>query len=139
MGKSVATTSASFKAILPAEPERAVSITRSEITKLMMESYKKADNSSEEIAALREVAKLNDLYPTATRKVELDITHHEKTLKELEGMSTAELLQLAGDASDLLSLPDPIEGEYEEIKEEEEEGLNGQGIRITAPIELESV
>ena len=68
--------------------------------------------------ALREVAKLNDLYPSTTTKVDLNIRHVEQSLKELEKMSTEELLALAGEDADILELPTTIEGEYVEVEEE---------------------
>jgi hypothetical protein len=114
-------------------PEVEVHVTRNDITLLMLESHKKAENSSEEIMALREIAKLNDLYPSATTKVDISIAHVERSLKELEGLSTEKLLQLAGEDADILEMPDTIEGEYREV--EEVIGVGTQGKTQVMPIE----
>jgi hypothetical protein len=114
-------------------PEVEVHVTRNDITLLMLESHKKAENSSEEIMALREIAKLNDLYPSSTTKVDISIAHVERSLKELEGLSTEKLLQLAGEDADILEMPDTIEGEYREV--EEVIGVGTQGKTQVMPIE----
>ena len=115
MAKPMVRSAVNFPSLSPSASE--VRVTRADITLLMLESHRKAENSSEEIMALREVAKLNDLYPNATTKVDVSITHVEQSLKELEKMSTEELLALAGEDSDILELPSVLEGEYEEVKE----------------------
>jgi hypothetical protein len=116
-------------------PEVEVHVTRNDITLLMLESHKKAENSSEEIMALREIAKLNDLYPSATTKVDISIAHVERSLKELEGLSTEKLLQLAGEDADILEMPDTIEGEYREVEEVIGVGTQGK----TSVMEIEDV
>jgi hypothetical protein len=119
MAKTIAHSTFAFPSPMPRSETIEVNITRKDITLLLMETHKKCDNAAEEVAVLREVAKLNDLYPTTTNKVEVTHTHVEQKLKDLEQMSTEELLQMAGDMPDALELPAPIEGKYEEIEGEE--------------------
>ena len=104
---------------MPRSEDIDVNITRKDITLLLMESHKKCENASQEVAVLKEVAKLNDLYPSPTNKVEVSVTHIEQKLKDLENMTTEELLAMQGQMPDALELPAPIEGEYKEIEEEE--------------------
>jgi len=106
---------------MPRSEDIEVNITRKDITLLLMESHKKCENASEEVAVLREVAKLNDLYPSTTNKVEVSVTHIEQKLKDLEQLPTSELLKMANEMPNALDLPEPLEGDYEEVVEEEEE------------------
>jgi hypothetical protein len=119
MPKPIRKPHVTFPRYLPDTSHIDLSITRQDINLLLLESHRKAENASEEIAALRELSKLNDLYPSTTSKVELSITHVEKTLKELEALPTEDLLRLAGEDVDLLSLPEPLEGKYKEVEEME--------------------
>ena len=121
MPKQIVRSSVSFPdlSVYHSVPDEPVNLTREDITLLMLESHKKAANSAEEIMALREVAKLNDLYPGSTTKVDVSITHVEKTLKELQNLPTEELLKLAGENANLLELPEPLEGKYREVEKEE--------------------
>lgn len=121
MAKTIAHSTFAFPSPMPRPEDVEVNITRDQITLLLMESHKKCENASEEVAVLREVAKLNDLYPSTTNRVEVSVTHVEQRMKDLEQMSTEQLLQLAGELPDTLELPEPLEGEYEEIEEEEKD------------------
>lgn len=121
MSKTIAHSTFAFPSPLPDSGNVGVKITRNDITLLLMESHKKCENASEEVAVLREVAKLNDLYPSATQKVDVTHTYVEQKMKDLQELSTEELLKLAGDSPDALELPAPLEGEYEEIEEEKVE------------------
>jgi hypothetical protein len=123
---------------MPRSEDIQVDITRKDITLLLMESHKKCENASEEVAVLREVAKLNDLYPSQTNKVEIEVTHVEQKLKDLEQMSTEELLAMSGELPDALELPAPIEGEFEEV-EEEGEIRNTTTVGNTSMLEITDV
>jgi len=114
------------RSILPSNDP--IEISRSQMTQLMLESYKKSSTSAEEIMCLKEVAKLNDLYDTKPQSVTL--IHIEKNIGKLEVMSDEELLRLSG--SDLtmferhepakLEDADSIEGEFEEVNDENDKG-----------------
>jgi len=134
MAKTMVRSAVNFPSLPPSDTE--VHVTRDHITVLMLESHRKAENSSEEIMALREIAKLNDLYPSATTKVDLNITHVERSLKELEAMTSEDLLSLAGEDANILELPEAIEGEFVEVEEVERE-TQTQG--KTSVMEIEDV
>ena len=127
MAKQIAHSTFAFPSPIPRSEDIEVNITRKDITLLLMESHKKCENASEEVAVLREVAKLNDLYPTVTNKVEVNVNHIEQKLKDLEQLPTSELLKMANEMPDALDLPEPLEGEYEEVVEEEKEDLTTKG------------
>ena len=127
MAKQIAHSTFAFPSPLPRAEDIDVKITRKDITLLLLETHKKCDNAGEEVAVLREVAKLNDLYPTTTNKVEVNVTHIEQKLKDLEQLPTSELLKMANEMPDALDLPEPLEGEYEEVVEEEKEDLTTMG------------
>lgn len=127
MAKTIAHSTFAFPSPMPRSEDIEINITRKDITLLLMESHKKCENASEEVAVLREVAKLNDLYPTTTNKVEINHTFVEQKLKDLENLSTEELLKMQGQLPDALELPEPIEGDYVEVEEEEKENLSTVG------------
>ena len=136
MAKSIAHSTFAFPSPMPRSEDIEVDITRKDITLLLMESHKKCENAGEEVAVLREVAKLNDLYPTATSKVNVNVTHIEQKLRDLEQMPTEELLRMAGEMPDALELPEPIEGEYEEVREEEGTAGNTNDVMEIQEVEI---
>lgn len=89
-----------------------VVVTKSQMTKLMMETYKKSASAMDEIMCLKEVAKLHGLYDNKQTNITLNIEQH---VHQLEKMSDEELLRLTGATDDLLMMPDVIEAEYEEV------------------------
>ena len=93
--------------------EDEILITKNQITQLMLESHKKAVNTMEEIAALKEIAKLNGMYEAKTTTV--NVLHIEQNVSRLEEMTDEELLMLAG-KHDVLN-HGAIEAEYEEIED----------------------
>ena len=141
MAKTVAHSTFAFPSPMPRSEDIDVNITRKDITLLLMESHKKCENASEEVAVLREVAKLNDLYPTQTNKVEHTHTLVEQKLRDLKELTTDELLRMAGEMPDALELPEPIDGEFVEIGIEEEEKENlttvGNTNKVMALTEIE--
>ena len=127
MAKTIAHSTFAFPSPMPRPEDIELNITRKDITLLLMESHKKCENATEEVAVLREVAKLNDLYPSTTNKLEINHTFVEQKMKDLEQMSTDELLRMAGDMPDALELPAPLEGKYKEIEEEKGESVGTVG------------
>lgn len=81
-------------------------ITRSQMTQMMLDSHRKASNTSEEIMCLKEIAKIQGHYDTKPTQVTINIEQHAQ---RLEVMSDEELLRLTGAADDLLCL------DYEDI------------------------
>jgi len=111
--------------IRPILPEqRDLTVTKEQITLLMLEAHKKSSNSAEEIMALREIAKIHGMYalaPTTVNISEINITGNQK---KLESMTDAELLELAGKHPRLFDRPDKeeaIEADFTEVGVTEDE------------------
>jgi hypothetical protein len=89
-----------------------------------LEAHKKSANSTEEVAAIRELGKINGLYEKEAPDITINIT---QDIRRLEVMSDADLLTLAGQDTELLT-NEPLdyevveieEGEYEEVSDEYE-------------------
>lgn len=93
-------------------------ITKNQLNLLLLEAHKKSANATEEVAAIRELGKINGLY----ERTEPDITINiQQNVHKLEVLSDAELLKLAGRDEELLT-NEPIEAEYEEVE------VNAEGI-----------
>jgi len=96
--------------------EQEFEITKNQLNLLLLEAHKKSATATEEVAAIRELGKINGLY----EKTEPDITINiQQNVHKLEVLSDAELLRLAGRDEELLS-NEPIEGDFEEVMDEEE-------------------
>lgn len=80
---------------------QAVNVTRETITTMLFEAHAKAANATEEIAALKELGKLHDLYKSDERKtssVNIQVNNTQiNNHKQLERMSDEQLMALAGD------------------------------------------
>jgi len=100
-----------------------ITVTREQMTVLMLESHKKAINSAEEIMALREIAKLHSLYEQKPLvQINHNTLHIEQNSKKLETMTDEQLLEMAGQHPHLFSSPldtvkviPQIEGECEKV------------------------
>lgn len=96
--------------LLPDDIE--VSVSRSQLTRLLLESHKKAMNTVEEVMCLKEIGKVNGLYETKKESITINIEQH---IQKIEKLSDEELLQMLGtDANDLDLLP--IEGQCEVVE-----------------------
>ena len=105
------------RSILPLDEP--IDISRAQMTQLMLESYKKASNSAEEIMCLKEVSRLNDLYDDKPQN--LTLIHVEQNVKKLEVMTDEELLKLSGNDLAMFERNESVkalEGEFTEVKEE---------------------
>lgn len=105
-----------------------VRCTREQLTNMLFESYHKAGNAMEEIAAVREIGKLNGLYKSDEQKdARLVVTN----VRQLERLSEAELVQLVGGRSPQLLehdiVNDAVEAEWSAVEAEagDEGGLDG--------------
>ena len=67
---------------------------------MLLASHKKAATSMEEIAAVRELGKLNDLYPSEKKTLKIDVAKITST-RQIEDLSDQDLAELAGDVIDL--------------------------------------
>lgn len=74
-------------------------VTRENLTVMLFEAHAKAGSATEEIAAIREIGKMNGLY--APEKVQ-----HEVTENQLEQLSDQELMRLASMRLDSVSAED---------------------------------
>lgn len=92
--------------------------TRNDITRLLFETHKKCANSAEEVLTLKEIAKLNDLYPRINESITIDLSSVVKTMEQLQGMNDAKLLEMIGEEN-LFDMP-ALEGTFKEIKDIDE-------------------
>jgi len=77
-----------------------VRITLDSITSMFLEAYHRAGTATEMVMATRELAKLHGLYPDSKKAaVEINIGNVE-SIKQLERLPDAKLLELAGPAFD---------------------------------------
>jgi hypothetical protein len=118
----------SFKIRQPVTP---VEVTRDDMNRLLFETHKKCANSAEEVMTLKEIAKINDLYPKQSESATVTLHHVVHSMDKLQKMDDAQLLKLIGEDA-LFDMPQiaqdregvipcTIEGEYEEIEEGKEE------------------
>lgn len=94
------TDDARFHAAMQYSNERAVSVlnvTRDMLNYMLMEAHSLASNATEQIMAIRELGKLNGLYPSATPAKGMVIEHGKPTSgRALQQMDDDKLLQHAG-------------------------------------------
>lgn len=114
-----------------------VRVTQETITGMLFEAHRKSANSMEEIAAIKELAKIHKIYPdqksggsggvtinnvVATQVTENGQTEKMVTRRQIEQLPDSELLTLAGGGFDF-RLPEPeeaIDCEYIEVDESED-------------------
>ena len=68
-----------------------VRVTRELLNKMLFDAHMKAANATEEIAAIRELGKLNGLYEQADTTVKVEIN----SIKQLEELPDEKLIELA--------------------------------------------
>ena len=78
----------------------ALTIDRDMLNGMLMQAHKKAATATEEISAVRELGKLNDLYPTEKKQLNIN-TKNITNSNQLENLSDAELIELSGETIDL--------------------------------------
>mgnify|MGYP004008100379 CR=1 FL=1 len=77
--------------------QKAHQLTTDKVVLMLLESYHKSTTATEEIAAVREIAKLVGLYPTQTKVTETHtVQHTDLSLEQLAVMSDTDLLAMAG-------------------------------------------
>lgn len=86
--------------------KRGMTFTREKLSLMLLESYYKAGTATEEIAAVREIGKLQGLYSPEIQEVTVNVNN----VKQLETMTAEELAKLAG-----LDNPSVIEGDFKEV------------------------
>jgi hypothetical protein len=73
-----------------------IRITRESLSHMLLEAHAKAATATEEIAAIRELGKMNGLYAPEQR-VNTNVNTEVKTLRHLQQLNDNELLKLAGE------------------------------------------
>jgi len=98
-----------------------IAVTRDSITKLFFEAHRKSGSSTEEVAALREIAKMHGLYePQRIQTVSVNI----KSERHIEGASDADLLKLAGFGDAHIDPNAVFEGEFTEVGDGDRTGTD---------------
>lgn len=86
-----------------------VEVTRDMLNLMLFEAHAKSANSTEEIAAVRELAKINGL--NAPTQTEVKVTHEARTSEQLRKLSSEELARIAEDDS-------ALDGQWEVIEDD---------------------
>jgi len=90
----------------------AVAVTRESITKLFFEAHRKSGTSTEEVAALREIAKMHGLYePQKIQTISVNINSE----RHIEAATDADLLKLAGLGDTHFDPGATVDGEFTEV------------------------
>lgn len=81
-----------------------VRCTREQLTNMLFESYHKAGSTMEEVAAIREIGKLNGLYKSDEQRngVTINQIGNIQNVRQLERLSEAELLQIVNGIQGML-------------------------------------
>ena len=80
--------------------QRELVVTRDMLNKMLFESHRKAESAMEEISAVRELGKMNDLYLNERRKAGVEININPEKItneKQLERLDDAALIELTGE------------------------------------------
>jgi len=89
-----------------------IRVDRELITTMLLNAHSRSANTTEEVMAIRELAKLHDLYPNEKRSSNVNVTVNQgnvTNLKQLTRMSDEDLLQIASPKlKKLLNLPEPV-------------------------------
>lgn len=90
-----------------------IAVTRESITKLFFEAHRKSGSSTEEVAALREIAKMHGLYePQKIQTISVNINSE----RHIEAATDADLLKLAGLGDTHFNPDSTIDGVFEEVE-----------------------
>lgn len=98
-----------------------ISITRELLNTMLLDAHSNAGSATEQIMAIRELGKLNDLYPGSRSQVDIVVTKNIDNLKQLQRLPVEELMKLAGEQlAGLLAPPEPLEGVFDRVYTDEE-------------------
>ena len=101
-----------------------VRITRDRLNSMLLDAHSHAANATEEIMAIKELGKMNDLYADAKHKGGMQINigsqvNNVKSVKQIERMDETQLLELAGDEI-ILNPEDYHTVEKEDVRTDEQ-------------------
>ena len=107
-----------------------VHISRDKLNAMLMEAHSHATNTLEEVAAIRELGKMNDLYADAkhrSAKVQVNIGSQVTNVKEISKLSDEQLIAMVGDEivldpEDYKLIPNQSEDEPQAPQEGDENG-----------------
>jgi phage terminase small subunit len=104
-----------------------INVTRDMLNSMLLQAHSKAGTATEEVMAIRELGKLNDLYQDTKGNRQNNSTlvtinqtlnprdgRPEVTQRQIQGLPDDELLRLAGAGYDF-DLPEPIDMEEEKV------------------------
>lgn len=86
-----------------------IEVTRDMLNLMLFEAHAKSATATEEIMAIRELAKMNGL--NAPTQTEMKVTHETRTAEQMRRMSSQDLARIAGEA-------DITDAEWEDITDE---------------------
>ena len=78
-----------------------VTVDRDLLNTMMLDSHAKASSVSDEMMVIRELGKINDLYPSEKKQISINSTSEIKNSRQLEQLSDEELSKISGDVIDL--------------------------------------
>lgn len=102
-----------------------VTITRELLNTMLIEAHSHATNTLEEVAAIKELGKMNDLYADAKHRgtnLQINVGSQVKNVRQLEKLDEQQLLELASGDDDAIVL-DPAE--YKRIEPPKEDDNAG--------------
>lgn len=67
---------------------------------MLLDAHSKSANTTEEVMAIKELGKLNDLYPAERKRIEQTMMKVDSE-KQLKRLSEQQLMQITGDIIDL--------------------------------------
>lgn len=102
----------------PLPNEEMLDISKDDINRLLYESFKKCDTAVEEVAVLKELAKINGHYEK-TPSTQINVLSIQQNKVQLETMTDAELLEFVGEEGNMFELPSPATEPVKVVNEEE--------------------
>jgi len=92
-------------------------ITREKLTGMLLEAHSHSATATEEVAVIRELGKMHDLYADSKRQVEINVTKTITNINQIERASDDELMKLAGSTIDLDPSSYALEYEQADVAE----------------------
>lgn len=86
-----------------------IEVNRDMLNLMLFEAHAKSANATEEIMAIRELAKMNGL--NAPTQTEMKVTHESRTAEQMRRMSSKDLARIAGEG-------DITDAEWEDVTDE---------------------
>ena len=97
--------------------EKDLVITREKLTSMLLDAHSHSATATEEVAVIRELGKMHDLYADAKRQVEINVTKTITNISHIERASDDELMKLAGSTIDLDPSAYALEYEQADVAE----------------------